>query len=415
MENKKKIGDIYREKLRDVETTPPADAWENISAALDEKQQKSTFLPIWLRLAGCAALLAIIIIGFLWPASTLKPSSEPAFAVPVERNWNTIDPVSPYYKETMLRSSILLEMLMNQSRKSNAAEEIASKEEYQASNNAEKVLAETQESEVVIPGSKEEPSASEVAEKEPILPEETELFEAVKGGNEIEQAFAEKNTSEEKTVKNVISKRFSVTPTAGAVYFDHPGTGNALTAQFAGQESKGQVSMAYGVSLAYQVSEKVKIRTGVSKVELGQNTTQTSFASAMNSTLTVVDPEDTSSPATGNLQQKMGFIEIPMEMEYNLFKKRFGLNLIGGASALILDKNDVSLDSPYATMRTSEANNLNSLSFSANLGFGLDYDISNDFQLNLEPILKYQLNTFKDAPGVKPYFFGIYSGLSYKF
>ncbi len=415
MENRKKIGDIYREKLRDVETAPPADAWGNIADALDEKERKSTFLPLWLLLSGSAAVLAILLTLFLWPVSTVDPSSEPAFALPVKEEWKEYDPVSPFYEETMLRSSVLLEMLMRQSKQSNAAEEIASEVDFQEPEETVQMLAETQSEEIISPGIQEKPEAPEMPEKEHFLSKEKEPSEGITAVNEIEQVLTENNTSEEKTVKNAISKRFSVTPTAGAVYFDNLGTGNAFTAQFAGLESKGQVSMAYGLSLAYQVSEKVKIRTGVTKVEFRENATQINVSSAMNAQFTVLDPEDLSSPATGSLQQKMGFIEIPMEMEYSLFKKRFGLNLIGGASALILDENELSLDSPYAVMSTSEADNLNNLSFSANFGLGLDYDISNDFQLNLEPIFKYQLNTFTDTPGLKPYFFGLYSGLSYKF
>jgi hypothetical protein len=62
-----------------------------------------------------------------------------------------------------------------------------------------------------------------------------------------------------------------------------------------------------------------------------------------------------------------------------------------------------------------EAHNLNNISFSTNIGMGIDYNISPRFQWNLEPIFKYQLNTFSNTPGVKPYNFGIYSGFSFKF
>jgi len=117
----------------------------------------------------------------------------------------------------------------------------------------------------------------------------------------------------------------------------------------------------------------------------------------------------------GLLNQKMGFIEVPVELEYNLIDKKFELNIIGGASTLFLDENSISLNSGNSTAM-GEASNLNEISFSTNIGLGLDYNLSEKFKLNLEPMLKYQLNTFNSASSEnQPYYLGIYSGFSYKF
>ena len=54
--------------------------------------------------------------------------------------------------------------------------------------------------------------------------------------------------------------------------------------------------------------------------------------------------------------------------------------------------------------------------FSTNFGIGLKYGFMKSFEFNVEPTFKYQLNTFSsDAGNFKPYLFGIYSGISYKF
>jgi hypothetical protein len=93
------------------------------------------------------------------------------------------------------------------------------------------------------------------------------------------------------------------------------------------------------------------------------------------------------------------------------------LNLIGGFSALFLSDNDV-----YAVLnngdrtRLGEASNIKDLSYTANLGIGLDYNFSKQFQFNLEPTFKYQINTFNSTSGdFQPFFIGVYTGLSYKF
>ena len=127
-------------------------------------------------------------------------------------------------------------------------------------------------------------------------------------------------------------------------------------------------------------------------------------------------PEIISSQQLSSLDQRLGFIEIPIEMEYNLLNTKFGMNLIGGFSTLLLDKNNVYSVVDGERTLLGEATNLNDTSFSANFGLGLNYSISETFKLNLEPTFKYQLNTFNNTSGdFRPYFIGIYSGISFKF
>src|SRR5690606_12142104 len=117
----------------------------------------------------------------------------------------------------------------------------------------------------------------------------------------------------------------------------------------------------------------------------------------------------------GFLNQSLEYIEIPLEVEFSLLDNKIGLNIIGGASTFLLDGNMISHNSPIAKIELGEANNLNDVSFSANIGLGLNYNFSSQFQFDLEPILKYQINTFNQGSGLNPYIFGIYSGLTFKF
>ena len=83
---------------------------------------------------------------------------------------------------------------------------------------------------------------------------------------------------------------------------------------------------------------------------------------------------------------------------------------------MFLSNNEIYSTFDGQTSLIGNATNINNLSYSANLGFGLNYKLSNKLNLNLEPMFKYQLNTFKNTSGnFKPYFIGVYSGLSFKF
>ena len=116
------------------------------------------------------------------------------------------------------------------------------------------------------------------------------------------------------------------------------------------------------------------------------------------------------------MSQQFGYLELPIEVNYALIDKKFGVNIIGGVSSLFLIDNAVSLTAGELTTEIGEANNINDLNFSANMGLGFNYKFSPKISFNLEPIFKYQLNTFSEVDGTfLPYSIGVYSGLSFKF
>ena len=96
--------------------------------------------------------------------------------------------------------------------------------------------------------------------------------------------------------------------------------------------------------------------------------------------------------------------------------RKFGIQVIGGMSTLFLNENNLSVVSNGMSTSLGQATNLNDVSFSSNIGLGFNYSFWKNFQANLEPRFKYQINTFSnDNGGFKPYFIGLYTGLSFKF
>jgi hypothetical protein len=85
-------------------------------------------------------------------------------------------------------------------------------------------------------------------------------------------------------------------------------------------------------------------------------------------------------------------------------------------SSLFLVNNDVLLNSGEQTTEMGEANNINSVNFSTNFGFGINYKFTPKLQFNLEPLFKYQLNTFSNSAGnFQPFSVGVYSGINFRF
>ncbi|MEM5565578.1 hypothetical protein WNY78_10705 [Psychroserpens sp. AS72] len=262
--------------------------------------------------------------------------------------------------------------------------------------------------------------------------------------NAIEKAIAETETEDNEKVNDSINpllKRWSLAPNMAPVYFNTLGKGSPIDEQFVGNTKEGDINLSYGIKGAYAINKKFTIRAGVNKVNLGYSTndvvafsnpnaSSTSRAlqnvSSNDSTTTYISasnfsfatgPEVLFIKEQGSISQQLGFIEVPIELEYNVLDTKIGVNLIGGFSTLFLSDNDVySVESNGNKTRLGEASNINDMSYSANFGIGINYNISKQLRFNLEPTFKYQINTFNNTSGdFQPYFIGVYTGLSFKF
>lgn len=252
-------------------------------------------------------------------------------------------------------------------------------------------------------------------------------------------------TEKEKSV----SKRWGITPMIAPVYYDSF-SGSGIDEQFADNTKSADVNLSYGVQVSYAVTKRLTVRSGVNKVDLGYRTEQIGFtpsiaASYPNNTISSINYNDNSqiiqlgsinkstlaSPNTNpaeflnnnietantSLHQELGYIEIPVEAEYALINKKIGLQLIGGVSSLFLSNNSISLEEEGNLIsKLGKSNSLNSTSFSTNIGLGLDYKFTPRIQFKLEPMFKYQLNAYtKTVSDFKPYYLGLYSGISFRF
>ncbi|MRX37726.1 hypothetical protein GJU43_00425 [Flavobacterium sp. LC2016-23] len=119
-----------------------------------------------------------------------------------------------------------------------------------------------------------------------------------------------------------------------------------------------------------------------------------------------------------DLIPNLSYYELPIEFVY-AFKKeesKIGMEAFTGFSFLISDQNQLSLKSEkVATQNIGEAKNISGINFSYNLRIGISYKLNSKFNLDINPIFKYYLSTFKENGAAKPYSFSIHSGVSYKF
>ncbi|MBT8265550.1 MAG: outer membrane beta-barrel protein [Bacteroidia bacterium] len=237
-------------------------------------------------------------------------------------------------------------------------------------------------------------------------------------------------------------KRWRINPNIAPVYFNSFGSGSSIDDQFVNNSRSGEINMSYGVGAAYELNSKLSLRAGINQVKLGYSTNNVvvynniepsiennplknvalnansqdlSFLSGNGLNFAQV-PGVVSNNIKSSIDQELGFIEVPVEVEYKISDKKLGVSVIGGFSTLFLNQNEVYSSLQGDRTLLGEATNIKKTSFSANFGVGVNYNISKQIDLNLEPVLKYQLNTFENTSGsFNPYFFGIYTGFSFKF
>jgi len=261
----------------------------------------------------------------------------------------------------------------------------------------------------------------------------------------IEAAVAELKIEEDKNKddeeEDIAFNKWKIAPNVAPVYYNSLNGGSPIDSQLAENKKKGQLTTSYGLGVGYAVNKRLTIRTGLNKIELGYDTQDVSInlssetsggprvkninlapgAESLNivssNSFSVAQiPSSFSSLFDSSLNQRLGYLEVPLELSYNVSDKKMKINVVAGVSTFFLNKNEIYTETNGKTTFIGEANNLNKMSYSTNIGLGFNYKIAKAFNFNFEPMFKYQLNAFSnDSGNFKPYILGVYSGFSYKF
>ena len=504
---KKNIDELFRDKLSDFKQTPDNKVWRAIDASLD-KRKKKRVIPIWWSLGGIAAA---IMVGLLIFNPFTEEHTTNEILVDSENEPETIKDIQPnteneifidsidtttnavveqnmvsdseayglenktqnnqqesnriaapktknsYNKNIELKNDAIAENNKNVSENSNSTNEalIAQNNSLKAvdishSENLSHNTSSTDESIATTNKDSNSHLDFNLSESESTLAENSIIEEVIEEPESNKKSiFEEIENQKNLKEKKVASNRWSAGPNVAPVYFNAIGEGSPVNSIFSPNAKSGNVNMSYGVSVAYAVTKKLTIRSGINKVDYGYNTEDVAFSSSSilasnTGQLSTIDYAETSNTLTisskivtsdkfstmssaldvtakspsreGYMSQQFGYLELPVELNYALIDKKFGVNLIGGVSSLFLIDNAVSLTSGELTTEIGEANNINDLNFSANMGLGLNYNFSQKVRFNVEPIFKYQLNTFSNVNGTfRPYSVGVYSGITFQF
>jgi len=473
MKQKKNIDQLFNERFANHQADPASHVWDKIQARL-EKDKKDRVIAIWWRAAGVAASLALIfsLAGLLDNTQInvvveqqqnieQNPATSPKIDKAVEINLRQDEPRVAASNKAAQNQTITPKVEVNDNKTSKNEIIVLNKPKNAVAKLAVKknpgvpaknlgvavvkpkklpVVSDNQEifnhNQLVVPSR----SSAIITALENISPEGAEkqsIFDAIKEQKQLESKDAVAKISSQENL-------WEIAPNIAPVYYNTLSQGSSIDASFADNSQSGDVNISYGIGVRYALSDRLKIRSGISNVALSYSTAGIELGdgpvslalktidyasegvvviaqdlgtfSSQNQDGTFGDITPKSTNGEAFINQNISYYEVPLELSYTLFDSAFGLDVIGGVSTLLLGNNEVSVIAGSYNEVLGSANNLSSLSFATNIGLGLHYKMSSKFRLNIEPMFKYQLNPYTDSSvSFKPYYLGVYTGLSFKF
>lgn len=432
---------------------PPLDAWKNIQEKLDEKEKKKRIIPLFYWIGSTAACLVVgISIYYFNQNDTINVNHMPTNEVvktkstskeSIKKDWNNIEHTNEKSFDNKIVSSV------KKSSKSNQ-KTIQSSSSY-----FENIIGESTLFSNTIPNQKEDKTL-ELSQKNSTQKDNfVQNNSSINPKNEVSEKETNPKILEEKPLELVLQeeekKKEKVeikqkSPLLTISSYINPTkvleSKSILANEFNDYNIKNNITVAYGAKVSVRLNDKINVRSGIAKVELEQNTTninsgintgvyalsasmpKSSNNITYHSNIRVVG-DNTShttmtmlSSETNNMEQKVHYIEIPLEVEYKLASfDKFNILAIAGGSYFAVTKNSISLadTNTRSNYKLGEANNLNNSSYSANAGVKLEYNLSNKSSINLEPNYRYMLNPLKNVDAKNPSLLGLNIGFSIKF
>lgn len=474
MSERKNIDKLFQEKLKNFETVPPQEVWNNIKMEL-EKKKKRRMIPFWWKLSGIAASL---ILG-LWISNALffdkstneiemhqeskitvnpkvkNPSSNQQFKT---NNEIVVSNSSSSNKNQTNKSENLKKdkddhlVVSNKKTKNNAvqsnqklAQFVIKTSVYSSINsNVKDTKSNIDLNNTVLDKKTTENNKSVnptdatklvILDNQSIQTNNDKSFTSLEENkkskeipytqpNELEKILKEK---EKKPAKQKNQNRWQINPNIAPIYYSSIVDGSSLDSKFETNKKAYNTSKSIGVGINYTINKKIKIRTGINSLSVNFDTNDIALNPTIGNeaSLTIqgsaIDfgfagiSQDNSTPKI-SINQQMGYFEMPLEISYNIVNKKIGIELIGGMSTLFLNQNSISTSLMQEKVSLGKANNLNNVHFSGNLGLGLKYEILKQLDFKIEPVFKYQINTYNSLnSNSKPYILGIYSGIGFSF
>ncbi len=426
---------VFRNGLREYEVLPPPEVWTSILPSVRKKQSPSVLLR--------AAALALILVS----VSVLAYQLTRQTTIPFDTGFLAFDQESSR-PETVLRDTpVSVDAPLNMS-ESTPSDSPVSQPSYD------------QEQVIPVPSAIFQgttiPVLNDDADREGLHGMLASIFDKKDDPDDFFTYYPEQVPAPPPVTEKI--NRWSVTAMASPTYQSALSKGSGEMAREILSTEQTNFSYTGGLSFSYRVSDKFSIQSGLYYSSLGQEVggisafggfsdytyskgdhnfevmTSSGLVYTNNSDVFLFDGvggrvnsrfnNDSFDPAKASLKyinssihQNFSYLEMPVFLRYKVVDGTVGFNIIGGFSYNMLVNNSVYAVSEGDRYRVGKTEGVSNFMLSSSLGMGLEYTVTDNLSLNLEPTFRYYLNPFSTLPGLKnhPYSVGVFSGLSYKF
>lgn len=475
MENKKDIGKAFKEKLTNLDRSPGAGVWDAINAELKQKRKRKG-IPVWLTPTLLSLTILFVSGYFtygLWKnyipviqidmpekGTNDNSGSDSQKVLPQDNNKNSNNSnTEPQISESnagadtkktderkILRPNIKGEnaTLNNDSKKISPGRVANSGGKMPKRNQAKDTLnnkykvndnslnggennADTANS--ILSATNTTPPDSEHSIKEDSIIIEQQKI------NTIVLALKDKDNPQNNNDGDY--KPLYVFAHIAPSKFYYPDNKSMIDPSLNSNTKTSEINYNYGVYIGYQM-DKWGVRAGV--IKSGQQITTDAGLQYTYSTQNpdfpdgeIVAPSNYSGidykPGVTNeyvfnmlsedeenavftLIQKAEFIEVPLEITYQIYDKKLSLGAIAGFSTLYLQDNSVTAKNESGSVLLGSVKDISEISFTINGGIRVSYKILPNLQINAEPLFKYYINTYKNS---NPFTLSLQAGLQYNF
>ncbi len=436
---KEHIDVVFRNGLSRYEEKPEIDLWDDIAKSISAERRVS---PIFWRVAATVASFALIgALAFRLGVKSANKIAIDSIQQPAETEMVFNEP-----------ESVLLAVVEDNNTNNVAPEAKEPIKVIVVSNVAEEVTPSTEDVAEPSPVKYESKSVTlnnDLKIEDKVLYLTDQKTYTIEELNQLAYQMELENSSDGKSKKN----RWSIAALASPTYYSGNTSGSSIVSNSTGEEAV--MSYRGGVTFAYKVSDKISVQSGVYYSSMGRRINDVVAYSGfvghhgakgepvfvvsssegsinidddiyvmadddrISSIYTVdnFDPQKAHLPLMGNsLRQSFRYLEIPFALKYKIYDKVIALNLIGGLSSNVLIGNKVFVGNGLNRENVGTTADMNNFILSSTVGMGVEYNISKNMAINLEPTLHYYLTPLnQSASRINPYMFGLFSGLSYKF
>lgn len=236
----------------------------------------------------------------------------------------------------------------------------------------------------------------------------------------------DKDTTKTEEIEAANYRTFSVFLYAAPTYYNNFSNKSSIDKRLDSLPGRAEITYNYGGYLGFKYDDKWSVRVGVARTDLKRTTTDipTNSLNEQNYYNLEYAPGISNQVVAGqfnefqvfrfNLVQEISYLEFPIELKYKLLDKKISIEGIGGVSTLFQRSNTVTAEGGHArSIIMGSTRSMYKAYFSANLGVGFSYNITDNLKFNVEPIFKYHLRTASVA--LQPYSIAVLGGFEYTF